>query len=92
LNTKLRRHWLLELSRRRSRRVTRYAQRNALEDFAESYAVFLCDPARFEPLQRKYDFLRNQVFPGVARNIARGFLDVSVLAGAPIAPPANRFG
>lgn len=78
LNTPLRRHWLLELSQRRSRRVTRYAQRNALEDFAESYAVFLCDPERLEPLQRKYDFLRNKVFAGVARNIARGFLDVSV--------------
>jgi hypothetical protein len=78
LNTMLRRHWLLELSQRRSRRVTRYAQRNALEDFAESYAVFLCDPARLGPLQRKYDFLRNNVFAGVARNIARGFLDVSV--------------
>ncbi len=63
---------------RKSRRVTRYARRNGLEDFAESYAIFLSDPARLVPLRRKYEFLRNQVFAGVARNLARGFLDVSV--------------
>jgi len=78
LTTTLRRQWLLELSLRKSRRVTRYAQRNGLEDFAESYAIFLSDPARLEPLHRKYTFLRNQVFAGVARNLERGFLDVSV--------------
>jgi hypothetical protein len=77
LNTALRRQWILELSQRHAQRITRYARRNALEDFAESYAIFLHDPARLEPLRHKYTFLRNMVFAGVARDIARGFLDVS---------------
>jgi len=78
LSTTQRHHWVLELSRRTSARITRYARRNALEDFAESYAVFVTDPGRVENLHRKYTFLREEVFVGVARNIDKGFLDISV--------------
>ena len=78
LSTTQRHHWVLELSRRTSARITRYARRNALEDFAESYAVFVTDPGRVENLHRKYTFLREEVFGGVARNIDKGFLDISV--------------
>lgn len=78
LTTALRRFWVLELSQRSSPRITRYARRNALEDFAESYAVFVADPARLESLHRKYTFMRDEVFAGVARNIDKGFLDISV--------------
>ncbi len=61
-----------------SRYVTRYAARNAAEDFAESYAVFLRDPKRLELILRKYTFLRDEVFEGIAINLECGHLDVSV--------------
>lgn len=78
LTTALRRRWVLELSLRKSARITRYARRNALEDFAESYAVFVTDPTRVEVLHQKYVFLRDQVFGGIARNFEHGYLDISV--------------
>jgi hypothetical protein len=78
LTTALRRRWVLELSLRKSAHITRYARRNALEDFAESYAVFVIDPARVRTLYQKYAFLRDKVFGGMARNIGQGYLDISV--------------
>lgn len=78
LTTTQRRQWVLELSQRRSPRITRYARRNALEDFAECYAVFVTDPERLERLHRKYVFMRDEVFAGVARNVDKGFLDISI--------------
>ncbi|MCU7922548.1 MAG: hypothetical protein KZQ88_07595 [Candidatus Thiodiazotropha sp. (ex Dulcina madagascariensis)] len=42
--------------------VSTYAARNANEDFAESYAIYLLKPEVLYRIEKKYLFLKNQVF------------------------------
>lgn len=73
----LRKRWVMMINPR-SRHITRYATRNAMEDFAESYATFVRDPESIERIYRKYVFLRDQVFAGIAHNKDKGHLDYSI--------------
>lgn len=77
LESRLRKRWVTLLNPD-SRHVTRYAKRNALEDFAESYAIFVDDPKRLNEAYRKYVFLRDKVFAGIACNLEKGHLDITV--------------
>jgi hypothetical protein len=61
-----------------SRHVTRYAARNAIEDFAECYAVFVRDPKKLQKIHRKYIFIRDHVFAGIALNLEQGHIDMIV--------------
>lgn len=77
LASKLRKEWVTVINPR-SRYVTRYAMRNALEDFAESYAVFVLDPKAMLAHRKKYKFIRDRVFAGVACNVQQGHIDAYV--------------
>ena len=77
LESALRKKWVT-LINPDSRYVTRYAKRDALEDFAECYAIFLRDPKKLEAIYKKYNFMREQVFAGIAYNAKRGHIDISV--------------
>ena len=48
--------------------VTRYGQRNAAEDFAEAFAVYVTAPARLTATGPKYLFMRDVVFRGANVN------------------------
>ena len=56
-----RKHWVTELYPD-SPHVTPVASRNANEDFAESYATFLCDPQSLLQIPKKHAFMRAEVF------------------------------
>jgi hypothetical protein len=77
LDGRLRKKWVTAINPR-SRHITRYASRTAAEDFAESYAVFVRDPKALARIPRKYTFLRDDVFAGIALNVEKGHIDVSV--------------
>jgi len=77
LESALRRKWVT-LINPHSRHVTRYAARNALEDFAECYAIFVRDPKQLQKIHRKYVFLRDWVFAGIALNLEQGHIDMIV--------------
>lgn len=77
LSARLRKKWVTAINPR-SRYITRYAARTAAEDFAESYAVFVRDPKALARIPRKYSFMRDDVFAGIALNIQKGHIDVSV--------------
>ncbi len=77
LDSKRRKQWVTLLNPG-SRHITRYAKRNAMEDFAESYAMFVRDPKAIEEIYRKYVYLRDEVFAGVAYNLERGHVDISI--------------
>lgn len=77
LDSRQRKRWVTLLNPR-SRHITRYARRNAMEDFAECYAVFVRDPKVMEAIYRKYIFLRDEVFDGIAFNLEAGHVDISV--------------
>ena len=77
LNSFDKKHWVTVLNPR-SRHVTRYAMRNAAEDFADSYAVFMLNPKKLQKILSKYIFLRDRVFAGIANNISAKHLDVVV--------------
>ena len=57
--------------------ITAYSERNAAEDFAECYATFALRPKQLEPLTRKYQFLRDRVFYGIAINLDEAHIDYS---------------
>jgi hypothetical protein len=76
LDSSLRKQWVTVINPR-SRHISGYAARNALEDFAECYATFVLDPKKLEDLYRKYIFLRDKVFGGVAYNLSTGHVDIS---------------
>lgn len=46
--------------------VTNYARVNASEDFAECYAEFLLNPNNLVRIPKKYNFIRNAIFNGIA--------------------------
>ncbi len=77
LNGAQRKTWVTELHPD-TKTVTRYAKTNAGEDFAESYAHFVLDPKQLEKLYRKYRFMRDEVFRGVAVNVGKGHLDMHI--------------
>jgi hypothetical protein len=77
LDSKQRKRWVTVLNPG-SRHVTRYAARNAMEDFAESYATFMRNPKAVEKIYRKYAFLRDDVFAGIALNLEQGHVDISI--------------
>ena len=56
-----RKRWVTQLYPA-SRYVTKVASRNASEDFAESYATFLCEPQRLLQIPKKHAFIRGDVF------------------------------
>jgi hypothetical protein len=75
LASAVRKQWVTVINPH-SRHITGYAARNALEDFAECYATFVVDPKKLEELYRKYVFLRDNVFAGVAYNLSKGHIDI----------------
>lgn len=77
LESALRKNWVT-LINPGSRHITRYAKRNALEDFAECYAMFLRDPQQLQSIYGKYSFLRDNVFAGIAYNAKQGHIDINV--------------
>jgi hypothetical protein len=77
LDSMLRKKWVT-LINPHSRHVTRYAARNAMEDFAECYAIFIRDPKKLQKIHRKYVFLRDDVFAGIALNLEQGHIDMTV--------------
>lgn len=58
--------------------ITAYSEQSAAEDFSESYATFALHPKRLESLTRKYRFLRDRVFYGIAINLTEAHVDFSV--------------
>ncbi len=54
-------HWVTELHRSEPP-VSAYGRRNAAEDFAEAYALYVRDPQRLAERPRKYAFLSTVVF------------------------------
>jgi hypothetical protein len=54
-------HWVTQLYPA-SRYVTEVASRNASEDFAETYAIYLCEPKRLLQIPKKHAFIRGDVF------------------------------
>jgi len=77
LDSTWRKRWVA-LFKPGSRFITRYAARNAAEDFAECYATFVRNPKRLERLTTKYAFLRDNVFGGIANNLEQGHVDMLV--------------
>jgi hypothetical protein len=75
IDSTLRKEWVTVVNPK-STHVTDYAAQSAAEDFAESYSVFLNDPARLQKIPTKYVFMRDKIFSGVARNLKQGHLDV----------------
>lgn len=61
LDSTLRKTWVTELYPG-SEKISGYARTNAAEDFAESYAYFLLQPAQLRQLQAKYAFMQQSVF------------------------------
>lgn len=52
------------LRREETRTVSRQAQRNARENFAETYAFYCTRPSRLAAVPRKWAFFRDSVFEG----------------------------
>jgi hypothetical protein len=61
LDSVVKKHWVTQLFPW-SDCVTPYGARSASEDFAESYACYLLDPATLETIPDKYQFMRDHVF------------------------------
>jgi hypothetical protein len=61
LDSYQRKHWVTQLYPA-SRYITPIASRNGNEDFAESYATFLCEPQRLLQIPKKHAFIRGEVF------------------------------
>lgn len=75
VDSTIRKRWVTDVNPN-SNHVTNYAAENSDEDFAESYAIFVQNPERLREIPKKYVFMRDEIFSGVARNIKRGHLDV----------------
>lgn len=56
LQPKLRKEWVSDLYKREGS-VSEYAKRNGQEDFAESYACYICEPARLGKYKGKYNYM-----------------------------------
>ena len=61
LDSYKRKRWVTELYPASSH-ITPVASRNANEDFAESYATYLCEPRRLLQIPKKHAFIRAEVF------------------------------
>jgi hypothetical protein len=48
--------------------VTRYGQRNAAEDFAEAFALYVTSPDKLSRTTAKYGYMHNVVFRGASVN------------------------
>ncbi|PCK04194.1 MAG: hypothetical protein COA42_19410 [Alteromonadaceae bacterium] len=57
----LRKEWTTKLFPQRNF-ITDYARLNPHEDFAESYAVYMCEPERLARIPAKFQFMKNRVF------------------------------
>jgi hypothetical protein len=56
--------WVKDICRN-DRFITKYASRNAAEDFAESYVAYLNEPEKLKTIPLKYHFMRKHVFQDV---------------------------
>ena len=62
LNSQARKEWITRVFPESSS-VSGYGETNAIEDFAETYGVFLRDPERLQQqLPEKYRFMKHRVF------------------------------
>jgi hypothetical protein len=61
IDQKLRYSWVNQVSPQ-AKYVTKYAQTNASEDFAECYAVYLLDENALKAISLKYQFLQTHIF------------------------------
>lgn len=74
LDSRLKKRWVTQVSPG-SRYVTPYAGRSPQEDFAESYAAYVRDPAGLKRIPQKYAFMHDLVFtgrPGTLRALPGG--------------------
>ena len=63
LNSRVKKQWVTEIFPN-SACISEYASTNASEDFAESYASYVRDPAALQQLPVKFAFMRDWVFSG----------------------------
>ena len=63
LDSKIKKRWVTELYPN-SQHVSDYASRNASEDFAESYAMYLLQPGVLKRIPGKFGFMEREVFDG----------------------------
>lgn len=61
IDSSLKKEWVRQIYPR-SGHITKYASRNAAEDFAECYAFYILDPERLQNHSEKYWFLKEKVF------------------------------
>lgn len=65
IDSTVKKKWVTEVHPEK-KYVTKYAKTNASEDFAECYAEFLLNPNNLVRIPKKYNFIRNAIFGGVA--------------------------
>ena len=61
INSQLKKQWVTD-THRVKRYVSKYASVNASEDFAESYAEYLINPANLRRIAQKYEFIHTAIF------------------------------
>jgi hypothetical protein len=63
INSRVKKQWVTEIYPH-SECITAYGSVNACEDFAETYATYICDPDALKQLPIKYAFMRDYIFSG----------------------------
>jgi len=66
--------WVKDICRN-DKFISKYASRNAAEDFAESYAAYLLEPDELKKIKLKYNFMRKHVFKDLAQIMQNNSLD-----------------
>jgi hypothetical protein len=61
IGSALKQHWVTRI-KPGTAPTTDYGARNANEDFAETYAIYLLDPSRLYRIPEKHRFMRDKVF------------------------------
>lgn len=75
LNSKVKKRWVTQLHRA-APCITPYAAHSAAEDFAESYAAFVLNPAELKLIPEKYNYMRDEVFSGLPGTLKERILDI----------------
>lgn len=65
ISQSLKMRWVKKISRN-DKHISKYASRNAAEDFAETYASYLLEPDKLKNIPLKYNFIRKHIFKDVA--------------------------
>lgn len=67
IGQQLKKKWVTEVCRK-DKFVTRYAARNAAEDFAECYVTYLRNPDKLKKIPLKFNFMKEFVFSTQSQN------------------------